>query len=94
MLPSARQDLINLGEYLLRFYKSTALKRFDKIEKRISLLEEQPMMYEEYFCASSDLHFRKMVIDEFLVFYVVLDDTVEIHAIVNGKTDYAKHFLN
>lgn len=93
MLPSAKRDLENMVDYLSLFYPSAAMKKYDKIIKTISLLQEQPQMCEIYPCDVSDLQFRKMVVDEYLVFYTVIKDTVEIHAIINGKTDYAKNLF-
>lgn len=91
MLKSAKTDLENMVDYLSQFYPSTAVNKYDKIIKKISLLQEQPFMCEPYQCPVSRLQFRKMVVDEYLVFYVVLEDTVEIHAILNGRTDFAKN---
>ena len=35
--------------------------------------------------------YRKLVVDDYLVFYVVIDEeaTIEIHRIINGKIDYS-----
>lgn len=91
MLPSAKRDLSALVDYLSNFYPSTALKKYDKIIAKISLLQTSPNMCEEYPCAVSDLIYRKMLVEDYLVFYVVLDETVEIHNIINGKFDILKH---
>lgn len=93
MLPSAKNDLENMVDYLSHFYPSTAIKKYDKIISRISLLQEQPRICEIYSCTTSDLQFRKLVVDEYLVFYTICDDIVEIHAIVNGKTDFSKNLI-
>lgn len=50
-------------------------------------------MCEIYPCTTSDLQFRKLVVDEYLVFYTICDDIVEIHAVVNGKTDFSKNLI-
>jgi len=91
MLPSAKRDISAMIDYLSNFYPSTAIKKYDKIIAKISLLQITPNMCEEYPCAVSDFKYRKMVVDEYLIFYVVLGDTVEIHNIINGKFDILKH---
>ncbi len=45
-------------------------------------------MYEEYKISISDLVYRKFTVDNYLVFYIVNENTVEIHAIINGKTNF------
>lgn len=93
MLPSAKKDLENMVDYLSHFYPGTAIKKYDKIISRISILQEHPRMCEIYPCSTSDLKFRKLVVDEYLIFYTILDDAVEIYAIVNGKTDFSKNLI-
>jgi len=89
MLKSAREDLMEIIEYLSRFYPSTALKQYDKIIEKIKNLENHPFMYEEYKTSASDLTYRKLTVDNYLVFYIVNEGTVEIHAIINGKTNFS-----
>lgn len=91
MLPTAKNDLLDMVNYRSQFYPSTALKRYDRIIEKISLLADMPNMCEEYPTSVSDYKYRKMVVDDYLVFYVVLDDTVEIHNIINGRFDIAKY---
>ncbi len=84
-LPSAKQDLSDIVDYLSQFYASTAVKKYDRIIEKIALLQDMPYMCEEYTLHSTRYNYRKMIVDEYLVFYVVLEDTVEIHSIINGK---------
>ena len=88
MVATAKSDLNDIVEYLSRFYPSSALNQYDKIIEKIKNLEQFPLMYEEYKSAVSSFNYRKMVVDNYLVFYVVLDETVEIHAIINAKMNY------
>lgn len=91
MLPTAKNDLADMVEYLSQFYPSTALNRYDRIVEKISLLADMPNMCEEYPTAVSGYSYRKMIVDDYLVFYVVLEDIVEIHNIINGKFDISKY---
>lgn len=91
LLPSAKRDLSDMVDYLSQFYPATALKKYDRIIEKIGLLQDMPNMCEEYPTAVSEYNYRKMVVDDYLVFYVVINDTVEIHNIINGKFDVSKY---
>ncbi len=90
MLPSARNDLLEIIQYLSHFYKNTAIKKYDKIIEKINGLKQFPFRYEEYKTSVSDYNYRRIVVDEYMVFYVILDDKVEIHNIINSKMDLSK----
>lgn len=92
MLLRAAQDLEDVVDYLSQFYESTAIKRYDRIISKIQELPRFPEMYEEY--RSGDCYrfdYRRMVVDDYLIFYVVLDDVIEIHRILHGKKDIGKY---
>ncbi|MCT4543781.1 MAG: hypothetical protein N4A63_09580 [Vallitalea sp.] len=44
-------------------------------------------MNEKYSTNVLGIQYRKMIVDKYLVFYVVLEDTIEIHRIINSKMD-------
>ena len=90
MLSTSKADLTDIIDYLLQFYANTALKQYDKIIEKINTLKEFPFMCEEYQINVMDLQYRKMVIDNYLVFYIVYDDIVEIHRIINTRMDITK----
>ncbi|MDR0470363.1 MAG: type II toxin-antitoxin system RelE/ParE family toxin [Nitrososphaerota archaeon] len=90
LLPSAVKDIENMVEYLSNFYPSTALNQYDKIMLKIEKLKTFPLMCEKYGTIDGILY-RKLVVDDYLVFYVVIaeDFVIEIHRIINSKTDYS-----
>ena len=90
LLPSAKADLKQITDYLSQFYAGTALRKYDRIIEKISYLKDTPYMCEEYPYVIRGISYRKMVVDEYLVFYTVNEDaaTVEIHVIINGKMNY------
>lgn len=47
-------------------------------------------MCEEYLMEIIGLKYQKMVVDNYLVFYLALEDTIEIHRIINAKMDLSK----
>ncbi len=90
MLSSARNDLAEIIEYLSDFSGDVALNQYDMIIDKINSLKTFPFKYEEYRSNSSYFKYRRLVVNNYLVFYVVLDDTVEIHRIVHAKIDLSK----
>ena len=90
MLSTAKVDLVDMIDYLSQFYASTAIKQYDRIIDKINTLKEFPFMCEEYPIDVMGFRYRKMVVDKYLVFYVVLEDTIEIHRIINSKIDLTK----
>lgn len=90
MLPTAKIDLADMIDYLSQFYPNTAIKQYDRIIDKINALKEFPLMYEEYPIDIMGFRYRRMVVDKYLVFYVVLEDTIEIHRIINSKMDLTK----
>lgn len=87
-LPSAKQDFSNIVLTLKARYPTTAQFRYDNLYDGIHLLENNPLLGKKYKSNVSNLSYRKLIVNEWLVFYVVNDDTIDIHAIINGKTDY------
>lgn len=91
MLPRAVQDLEDVVDYLSQFYASTAIKQYDRIVSKIQELPRFPEMYEEYGAGHYRFSYRRMVVDDYLVFYAVLDDVIEIHRILHGKRDIGRY---
>lgn len=91
ILPRAAQDLEDVVDYLSQFYTNTAVKQYDRIVSKIKELPHFPHKYEEYRAGHYRFSYRRMVVDDYLVFYVVLDDTIEIHSIQHGKRDIGKY---
>lgn len=90
MISNAKMDLSDMIDYLSQFYPSTALKQYDRIIEKINTLKEFPLMYEEYSLDMIGFKYRRMVVDKYIVFYVVLEDTIEIHRIINAKMNLEK----
>jgi toxin ParE1/3/4 len=91
MLPIAVQDLEDIVEYLAQFYESTALGQYDRIIQKIKELPRFPEKYEVYGAGQYHLTYRRMLVDNYLVFYTVLDETIEIHRILHGSRDIKRY---
>ncbi len=91
MLPRAVQDLEDIVDYLLQFYASTAIKQYDRIIEKINDIRPYPNKYEEYGTGQYYNTYRRMVVDDHLVFYIVLGDILEIRRILHGKRDIGRY---
>ena len=89
-LPSAQQDLINILNYIKQDNPTAAYKLIQEIDEVISKLEDFPnigVIPKDLRLKS--LGYKMLVIDNYLVFYVVLDTTVEIRRIIHSKRKYS-----
>ena len=73
-LPLAVQDLNDIARYLSGFYPKTASRVLKEMREKITKLSDTPKMCEIY---PLDPVYRKMVIDQYLVFYQVNDQITE-----------------
>ena len=82
-LPLAVQDLNEIARYLSGFYPKTASRVLKELRKNITKLGGTPKMCELY---RLDPTYRRMVVDQYLVFYHVNDECkiVEIHRVLRG----------
>lgn len=92
MLPRAAQDLEEIVEYLSGFYLSVALDQYDRLVSKINEITSFPFRYPEYKTGRFKLPYRRMVVDDYLVFYVVSDDEIVIHRILHEKRNVSKYF--
>lgn len=90
LLPTARIDLGDMIDYLSEYSLETALKQYDRVIDKINALKEFPFMCEEYPIEVMGFRYRRMVIDKYLVFYIVKEKVVEIHRILYAKIDITK----
>jgi plasmid stabilization system protein ParE len=86
---NATNDMDVIEEYLSRFYPGTADRFFNKLKEKLSLLETMPYMYPEY---EKDKYFRRMNVNDFIVFYNVEEkaNLVVIHNIIHSSRNIEK----
>lgn len=90
-LPIAREDLIEIIEYIQTDNPNAALNFLNKIDKTISKLKEFPYMGT---VPKDDLlkfkGYRILIIQNYLIFYVVNEESaeIEIRRIIHGKRKY------
>lgn len=89
IFPSAKRDLQDIVDYLNEQLINDAIKQYDEIVENIGMLSQFPMrcplMKSNVLRAKG---YRVLVVQSFLVFYVVNGETVEIRRILHGRRQY------
>ena len=86
----ANEDLEEICAYLEQRSTKAASQLFDRIRQKCKLVASFPNMgksYEEWIPG-----LRGFVIDDYIIFYVVIGDAVQILRIVNGQRDLTQLF--
>jgi toxin ParE1/3/4 len=88
-MPSAEQDLTDIYDYVFLDDPVAAGNLLNQFDESISILAHFP-----YSCISpsdirlQSLNYRILVVGNYLVFYAVIEDSVEIRRIFHGKRKY------
>lgn len=89
IFPLAKQDLMDIIDYLNTLSPQTAIKLYDNIIEKISTLKNMPNR-----CLLIKLPqlkqqgYRMLIVENYSVFYIVNEDTVEIRRILYGYRRY------
>jgi len=87
--PSAENDLIEIKDYFVNKLKTTPNNLFEKFYKIIDVLEENPFLFpllKDIFL--NQLGYRIVPVDNFLLFYIIENNEVQIHRFLYGKRNY------
>jgi toxin ParE1/3/4 len=89
IFPSAENDIFEIKDYFNNVLKASPNSLFEKLFHEIDLLEKNPYIYslvkDPYL---NGLGYRMIPIDNFLLFYVITDNEVQIHRFLYGKRNY------
>ena len=88
-LPIAEEDLESIIDYVLVDNPNYALQLLNKFNESILRLEDFPQLGtvpRDPFIAQ--MNYRVLVVDSYLVFYVFVNDIIEIRRIINSKRKY------
>ncbi|MEA4900538.1 type II toxin-antitoxin system RelE/ParE family toxin [Desulfitobacterium sp.] len=89
-LPVAQDDLTSIVEYIQVDDPLAAMNFLDVVDKTISKLAYFPYLGAiPKDIRLMHLNYRVLIIDNYLVFYVVLEEVVEIRRILHGKRQYS-----
>lgn len=92
-LPVAKRDLKEIVSYISNELNSpkAALNIINSLDESISKLAEFPFLYREYEPINPLLdRYRIISVKNYVVLYIVLEETVEIRRIIYAKMDYEK----
>jgi toxin ParE1/3/4 len=88
-LPSADKDIISILDWIAKENTRRAVEFVDRIEKRIEKLETHPFSgVIPRYPKLRDYGYRILIVDTYLVFYVVRGKTVRIHRVIHGSRHY------
>ena len=81
-------DIANVESYLEE-YPQKAKRVFEEMDKKLSNLIDNPELYPIY---EEFPEFRRIVVEDYLVFYTINERTenIEVHRLVYGKMDVPK----
>jgi plasmid stabilization system protein ParE len=87
--PSAESDLYDIKQYFEQVLKTSPSHLFQRFYDSIEYLEKNPFMYplvkDPFLC---QLGYHMIPIDNFLIFYIVTSNEVQIHRFLYGKRNY------
>ena len=89
IFPSAQQDLLDVIDYLNTLSKEAALNYYDQLTSEISSLSIMPERCPRpRDLALAAKGYRYLVVGNYLVFYVVSGNIVQIRRILYARRDY------
>jgi len=94
-LKLAQSDLLDIVDYISNQLcnPQAATHLVDKLDKAICCLEQFPFSGHLYKNTQKlEDEYRILVVENYLVFYVVCENIVEIRRIIYGKRNYEKLF--
>lgn len=91
IFPTAKQDLFDVIDYLNTLSRDSALKCYDRLVSEIASLSTMPERCPRpRDLALAAKGYRYLVVGNYLVFYVVAGNTVQIRRILYARRDYKK----
>lgn len=89
IFPTAKQDLEEVIAYLNTLSQETALKYYDLLVHEISSLQKMPERCPKpKDLALAAKGYRYLIVKNYLVFYVIVGDTIQIRRILYARRDY------
>jgi plasmid stabilization system protein ParE len=86
---NAEADIAETIDYIENHLKASANHILEKIHRSIDLLSDNPFIYpllkDPYL---NSLEYRMIPIDNYLLFFLVVDKEVQIHRFLYGKRNY------
>lgn len=93
-LPLFEQDLMSTASYITNVLKNrdAALRLIDDVEVAILERLHNPLAFEPYHSAKKrDAPYYRIYVRNYVVYYVVIDDVMEVRRFLYGARDTDKH---
>ncbi len=91
--PRAEKDLLEIKDYFEKKLKISVNQLFGKFNSSLNYLETNPFIHPLLKDPSlNQLGYRMILVDNYLIFYVVENSDVQIHRILFGKRNYSHLF--
>jgi toxin ParE1/3/4 len=85
-LPAADADLVEIFDFIAQDSPNRALSYLEKLDKRIGSLEQHPKLGRvPRHPGLREYGYRVLIVESYLVFYIVCGQTIEIHRVVHGS---------
>ncbi len=85
-LPIAQVDLVSIFDYIAQDSPNRALSFVEKLDQRIGRLEQHPNLGRvPRHPKLREFGYRVLIVESYLVFYIVRGQTIEIHLVVHGS---------
>lgn len=92
-LPIFERDLNSIIEYIIYKLKNreAALSLLDKVEHAIIERAKNPLLFEKYNSIKERKYpYYRIYVGNFIIFYVVINDTMEVRRMIYGKRNIEK----
>lgn len=89
IFPTAQQDLKDIVDYLNTLSPEAATSYYDEIVEKVQSLSSMPERCP--LCRDQQLKlrgYRKLIVRQYIVFFVIHADTVQIRRILYGRRQY------
>lgn len=84
-LPIAQEDLISILDYIAEDSPSRAVAFVDRLDAQIGRLEQHPFLGRvPRHSKLREIGYRVLIIESYLVFYMIRGDRIEIHRVIHG----------
>ncbi len=85
-LPVAQEDLISIFDYIAQVSQNRAISFVEKLDKTIGLLAQHPHLGRiPRHSKLREYGYRVLIVESYLVFYIIRGQTIEIHRVVHGS---------
>lgn len=85
-LPIAQDDLVSIFDFIAQDSSNRVISFVEKLDENIGLLEHHPLLGRiPRHSKLREYGYRVLIVEAYLVFYIVRGQEIEIHRVVHGS---------